>query len=69
MTDQSAHTHDDQLRREKRQCPRCGYDIMNPLSDRCPRCFSAVERTETNCGSCTWQGNCEFGHLIHETKK
>lgn len=65
----SADTHEEQLRREERRCPECGYAILNPLTDRCPRCFSAVARKETNCGSCTWQGNCEFAHLAHEHKK
>lgn len=69
MTEPSVRTHDEQLRSERRNCPRCGYDILNPLTDRCPRCFSHVERTAANCGSCTWQGNCEFVHLVNEAKK
>jgi len=48
------------LRDERRLCKQCSYEILNPLTDRCPRCFSTVERIETNCGSCTHQGNCEF---------
>ena len=64
-----AASHEEQLQREQRRCPECGYAILNPLTDRCPRCFSAVERTETHCGSCTWQGNCEFAHLVHDHKK
>ena len=54
---------DDKLKTERRTCPQCGYAILNPLTDRCPRCFSRVERVETNCGSCTHQGNCEFARL------
>ncbi len=69
MKEPAALTHEEQLRREQRHCPTCGYEILNPLTDRCPRCFSSVERTETNCGSCTWQGNCEVAQLVQKEKK
>ncbi len=48
---------------ETRTCPQCGYVILNPLADRCPRCFAAVARTEVECGSCAHQGNCEIAAL------
>lgn len=46
--------------KEKRHCPTCNYEILNPLTDRCPRCFSLVPREELTCGECSHQGNCEF---------
>jgi hypothetical protein len=52
------------LRAEIRNCPTCGYQIPNPMTDRCPRCFSMVPLSEhTNCGECSHQGNCEFQHI------
>jgi hypothetical protein len=49
------------LAAERRPCPVCGYEVGNPLSDRCPRCFGLVPRSaQTDCGSCTHQGNCQF---------
>ena len=69
MSEQDARTHEEKLRAEQRTCPQCGYDIENPMTDRCPRCFHDIPRQETNCGSCTWQGNCEFVHLVDEAKK
>lgn len=48
---------------ETRDCPQCGYTILNPLVDRCPRCFAAVARIEVECGSCAHQGNCEIAAL------
>lgn len=57
------------LQTESRTCPQCGYSISNPMTDRCPRCFSKVERIETNCGSCTHQGNCEFAHLYEQAQR
>jgi hypothetical protein len=62
-------TLDQKLESELRNCSKCGYEIQNPLTDRCPRCFEYVERIETNCGSCTHQGNCEFVHLYAENKQ
>ncbi|MAT38330.1 MAG: hypothetical protein CL946_01865 [Ectothiorhodospiraceae bacterium] len=60
------------LASEARHCEQCGYEINNPMTDRCPRCFAHVQRMETNCGSCTHQGNCEFAHAyakVHEEEK
>jgi predicted amidophosphoribosyltransferase len=68
MTKEQAHTAEEQLQRERRQCSRCGYDILNPLTDRCPRCFNHVERTVLHCGSCTWQGSCEFAYVTEKEK-
>jgi hypothetical protein len=56
-------SHEEQLHAEKRHCPHCDYLILNPLSDRCPRCFGVVPREVAHCGSCTHQGNCEFAQL------
>jgi hypothetical protein len=51
------------LRSEVRHCPTCGYQIINPMTDRCPRCFGSVPLSEhTNCGECAHQGNCAFQH-------
>jgi hypothetical protein len=55
---------EERLRRERRACAHCGYEIANPLTDRCPRCFARVERVETGCGSCTHAGACEFAHAV-----
>ncbi len=69
MSVPDTRTHEDMLRSERRSCPQCGFVINNPMTDRCPRCFSHVERKEENCGSCTWQGNCEFAHLVQDSRK
>jgi hypothetical protein len=61
-------TLEEMHRDEQRTCPECKYPVLNPLTDRCPRCFAMVPRVETNCGSCTHQGNCEFVHLTQHTK-
>jgi len=68
MSAQSERSHEETLRDERRHCPQCGFIISNPMTDRCPRCFHHVARVETNCGSCTWQGNCEFAHLVQEKR-
>ena len=69
MKRQAAATHEQQLLAERRACPQCGYEILNPLTDRCPRCFSRVARVETDCGSCTWQGNCDFAKIASLQKR
>jgi uncharacterized paraquat-inducible protein A len=52
------------LAAEARTCPTCSYAITNPMTDRCPRCFSMVALSEhTNCGECSHQGSCEFQKL------
>jgi len=49
------------LNMEARNCPTCGYNITNPMNDRCPRCFTMVPPSEhTNCGECSHQGNCTY---------
>jgi hypothetical protein len=46
---------------ELRLCPTCSYRIVNPMNDRCPRCFTVVPLSEhTNCGECSHQGNCTY---------
>jgi len=52
---------EEKLRLETRTCGTCRYVINNPMTDRCPRCFSIVPLSEhTNCGECSHQGNCAF---------
>jgi hypothetical protein len=52
------------LRAELRYCATCNYEIINPMTDRCPRCFSLVPLSEhTNCGDCSHQGNCAFHQI------
>jgi hypothetical protein len=52
------------LRAELRYCGTCSYEINNPMTDRCPRCFSLVPLSEhTNCGDCSHQGNCTFQQM------
>lgn len=49
------------LRAEIRICPTCAYEIVNPMNERCPRCFTTIPSSEhTNCGECSHQGNCEY---------
>ncbi len=71
-----SHTHDDapatleqQLAAERRECGQCGYAVLNPLTDRCPRCFAHIARTELECGSCTHQGNCEFARAATHARR
>lgn len=51
------------LRSEIRFCGTCSYEIHNPMTDRCPRCFSHVALSEhTDCGECSHQGNCTYNN-------
>lgn len=60
--------HEAKLRRELRICATCSYQIINPMTDRCPRCFSSVPLSEhTNCGECDYKGNCALAEL-HQGK-
>jgi len=59
----------EKLRAEQRRCPQCNYEIADPLTDRCPRCYSAVARVETNCGECSHQGACEFSKLAQHAPR
>jgi hypothetical protein len=55
---------EEKLRMEVRHCPTCSYEVSNPMTDRCPRCFSLIPLSEhTNCGDCSHQGNCVFKQL------
>ncbi|KXK57115.1 MAG: hypothetical protein IPM61_03380 [Chlorobi bacterium] len=57
----AALTLEQKLELEARHCPTCGYSIINPMNDRCPRCFGVVPLSEhTNCGECSHQGNCTY---------
>jgi hypothetical protein len=52
------------LQTEERRCPTCTFRIINPMTDRCPRCFSSVPPSDhTNCGECDYQGNCELAQI------
>lgn len=49
------------LQSEIRYCGTCSYEIHNPMTDRCPRCFGYVALSDhTNCGECSHQGNCTY---------
>lgn len=64
IVDPDSISLEEKLRLEVRTCVTCGYRINNPMTDRCPRCFSTVPLSEhTNCGECLHQGNCEFKKL------
>jgi hypothetical protein len=54
-------TLEDKLKKEMRTCPTCSYTVNNPMTDRCPRCFSMIPLSEhTNCGECSHQGDCTY---------
>lgn len=56
-----ATTLQEKLDKEKRSCPTCSYSVNNPMTDRCPRCFSLIPLSEhTNCGECSHQGDCTY---------
>ena len=58
------------LEAEERRCPTCGFRIINPMTDHCPRCFSSVPPSDhTNCGECDYQGNCELAQLKQGKRK
>lgn len=60
--------HQQKLKQEVRSCPVCSYQIINPMTDRCPRCFSQITLSEhTNCGECDYQGNCALAS-VHNAK-
>ncbi|MCE2503823.1 MAG: hypothetical protein J4G05_07165 [Chlorobi bacterium] len=64
VLDNASAEHQAKLREEVRICPTCFYQIINPMTDRCPRCFSYVELSEhTNCRECDYQGNCALVDL------
>jgi uncharacterized paraquat-inducible protein A len=54
-------TLEQKLKKELRTCPTCSYSVNNPMTDRCPRCFSLIPLSEhTNCGECSHQGDCTY---------
>lgn len=60
----ASEAHLEKLRTEERLCSTCGFTIINPMTDRCPRCFSSVPPSDhTNCGECDYQGNCELARV------
>ena len=60
----SSPEHRAKLQTEERRCPTCRFMIINPMTDRCPRCFSSVPPSDhTNCGECDYQGNCELAQI------
>ena len=64
VIDTARGEHQEKLKREIRICPTCSYRIVNPMTDRCPRCFSHVQLSEhTNCGECDYQGNCALAEV------
>jgi hypothetical protein len=48
---------------EQRVCAQCAYAVLNPFTDRCPRCFTALPPVETHCASCLVQGNCAHARV------
>lgn len=61
--------HQAHLRSEIRTCPVCSYEVINPMTDRCPRCFSAVPPSDhTNCGECDYKGNCALAE-VHQARR
>ncbi|MGE3802356.1 MAG: hypothetical protein AB7H80_15175 [Candidatus Kapaibacterium sp.] len=64
VIDSAGGDHQEKLKREIRLCATCSYQIINPMTDRCPRCFSLVQLSEhTNCGECDYQGNCALAEV------
>lgn len=56
--------HRAKLKSEVRTCPTCSYEVVNPMTDKCPRCFSTVPLSEhTNCGECDYKGNCALAEI------
>ena len=70
VLDQAGEEHQSKLKSEVRICPTCSYRIVNPMTDRCPRCFGAVQLSEhTNCGECDYQGNCALADVHRQMQK
>ena len=61
VLNEPALTLEQKLDKELRTCPTCSYSVNNPMTDRCPRCFSLIPLSEhTNCGECSHQGDCTY---------
>ena len=61
---QAEPSHQRKLLSEERACPTCGFAIINPMTDKCPRCYSLVPLSDhTNCGECEYTGNCALAEL------
>ncbi len=43
-----------------RCCPQCFYELLDPLSDKCPRCFALVPRANTTCTGCLHRAECNI---------
>jgi hypothetical protein len=41
-------------------CPLCRYEIVNPLTDRCPRCLTTVAVAKPACGECVYHSGCDI---------
>jgi len=64
VKNEADEAHRAKLASETRTCSTCGYYIRNPMTDRCPRCFTVVPPSDhTNCGECDFQGNCALADL------
>ena len=49
---------EEQLQREQRVCLACGYEVTNPLVERCPRCFFQLPVIEVHCEGCFHHFSC-----------
>ena len=59
--------HRAKLASEARLCPGCSFRVINPMTDRCPRCFGAVPPSDhTNCGECDHVGNCDLASVMNQ---
>jgi uncharacterized OB-fold protein len=48
----------EQLQLEKRTCPQCGYEVLFPLVERCPRCFALLPALQLYCAGCVHSPTC-----------
>ncbi|HXG38774.1 MAG TPA: hypothetical protein VNL36_08410 [Bacteroidota bacterium] len=48
----------EQLQQETRICPQCGYAVIFPLVERCPRCFALLPALNLFCSGCIHSPTC-----------
>jgi hypothetical protein len=51
----------EKLKTELRSCAKCNLVIENPFIERCPRCFSHLQRVNVDCEGCAQKILCPTG--------
>ncbi|HEY4613709.1 MAG TPA: hypothetical protein VII11_12055 [Bacteroidota bacterium] len=48
----------EQLQYETRICMQCGYIVLFPMVERCPRCYGLLPKLDLTCNGCVHNSSC-----------